>query len=270
MRGWIYSLGFFVSSLSFADVSFIHSIKEMKSHTEEKENILVVFDIDDTLTILSDPAFHSTNFKIHHANAFKEMMSSLNPRERHLAFTMPLLTTASDLIEIDASQVIDELQNRGVKTIALTAAMGGEIEGVSIEDRRIAELNRVGIDFSRSFPDISEMIFSGFKAPMIGRGPFFKLGVILANENDKGDVLVAFLKNIEWKPDLILFVDDRIEHIHAVQRAIRDFYPEIECRGFHYQTDHVPYAKVESEQFSKQWADMAEKAIELLAKENGK
>ncbi len=269
MRGWIYSLGVFVTSLSFADVLSIHSIKEMKSHAEGKENVLVVFDIDDTLTILSDPAFHSTNFKIHHASVFKEIMSPLNPRERHLAFTIPLLTTASDLIEIETSQVIDELQNRGVKTIALTAAMGGEIEGVSIEDRRIKELNRVGIDFSRSFPDISEMIFSGFNAPINGRGPFFKLGVILANENDKGEVLVAFLQKIEWKPDLILFVDDRIEHVHAVQKAIGEFYPEIECKGFHYNTDHVPYAKLESEQFSKQWVDLAEKAKELLQNESG-
>lgn len=268
MRWWIYSLGFFVSSLSFADVSSIHSIKEMKPHAEEKENILVVFDIDDTLTILSDPAFHSPNFKIHHASVFKEIMSSLNPKERHLAFTMPLVTTASDLIEIDTPEVIDELQMRGVKTVALTAAMGGEIEGISIEDRRITELNRVGIDFSRSFPDVSEIVFADFKASLIGRSPFFKKGVIFTNENDKGDVLVAFLKNTKWKLDLILFVDDRIEHIHAVQRAMRDFYPEIECKGFHYKTDHVPYAKIESEEFSKQWTDLAIRARELLAGEN--
>ncbi len=50
---------------------------------------------------------------------------------------------------------------------------------------------------------------------------------------------------------------------------MREFYPEIECKGFHYNTEHVPYAKLESEQFSKQWVDLAEKAKELLQYESG-
>lgn len=263
----IFSLIVFIASYAFADIEHIHSIKKISHHTEGKKNVLAVFDIDDTLTILSDPVFHRPNFKTHHADAFKEIMSSLTPKQQLLAFTMPLLTTDSDLIELETSKFIQDLQSQGVKTIALTAAMGGTIEGFSIEDRRIAELKRVGIDFSSSFPEITEMEFVDFKPPLLGRRPLYKGGILLTNENDKGEVLVAFLKSIPWKPSLILFIDDRIEHIHAVKRAINIFHPEVEFKGFHYQTDGVPYCKTDIENFSKKWITLAEKAKELLIEE---
>ncbi len=266
MKKWIYSIAMLAMPCIFAEVISISSIKELEPHTLQIDQMLVVFDIDDTLTILNDPAFHRPNFKIHHAQTFNEIMTDLNGEEKLLAFTMPLLTTPSDLIEEETPQFISELQTRGIKTIALTAAAGGEIEGMSIEDRRINELSRVGIDFSRSFSDVSEIVFSGFNTPIFGRVPFFKNGVILTNENDKGVVLIEFLKNITWKPELILFVDDRAEHVYAVKKALAVSYPDIKFKGFHFQTEKAPYQNVHTEHFSKKWTELAQLAQEITAK----
>lgn len=246
------------SSSAYASIAPIDSIQELRAHTEESNNVLVVFDIDDTLTILEDPAFHRTNFRNHHAAAFLEILSTLSEKEVILTFSIPLLTTGSNLIEKETPEFIEKLHENGIRTIALTAAMGGEIDGVSIADRRIAELQRVGVDFSKSFPHLSEMVFSGFKAPLFGGHPLFKKGVILANDNDKGLVLAEFLKAIDWRPDLILFIDDRIDHIHAVKRAMEAFCPAIECKGFHYQTKHVPYEQIGREDFTKKWLEIVE------------
>lgn len=145
--------------------------------------------------------------------------------------------------------------------------MGGKIDGVFIEDRRHAELSRVGIDFSLSFPDVAEIVFTDFNAPVLGSYPLFKNGILLTNDNDKGEVLVRFLKILAWKPTLIVFVDDRIEHLLAVARALQLYYPEITFIGLHFQTDRVNYEDTNVEHFSAKWREHVKKAKEILAKD---
>jgi uncharacterized protein DUF2608 len=247
-----------------AEIVPIFSISEIDIGNEANlDDCLVVFDIDDVLTVLDDPAFQRPNFKAHHSDSFKAVMAPLNKVEQALAFTMPLLTTPSKLIETDAPEFISSLQKRA-KTIALTAAMGIEIDGESIEDRRGAELKRVGIDFSISFPEIPETAFPGFNPPVLGRDPLFKNGIILTNENDKGKVLEQFLKTISWKPRLICFVDDRKEHVTAVLESLKIHFPEICVRGYHFQPDRVPYSSAKQEDFKAKWEEVAQKAKELI------
>ncbi len=266
---WVSSfLLFFAPLYCFSHIQTIHSIAEMDMFVKGNNQKLVAFDIDDTLTILSDPAFHRPNFKIHHATLFVKLMEPFSPEERMLAFTLPLLTTSGDLIEKEAPHFLAKLQKqKNIKTVALTAAMGGKIDGVSIEDRRFAELKRVGIDFSFSFPNLAETVFIDFRTPLMGSLPLFKNGIIFTNENDKGEVLVKFLKTIPWKPDEIIFVDDRIEHLQAVEKALHLSFPEIAFTGLHFKTNPAVYKNTDAEQFSKVWLEHAKKAQQILRRE---
>lgn len=261
---WVYFLVVFSFGYLYANIAPLYSIKDLHQHIQNHNHILVVFDIDDTLTILSEPAFQRPNFKVHHADTFNKIISPLSEKEKLIAFTLPLLTTPSDLIEKDTSSFIEALQKNGIKTIALTAATGGRLAGVDIEDHRIEELKRVGIDFSKSFTEMSETAFAGFPIAEIGKSPFYKNGVILANEQDKGLVLGEFLKTIPWKPDLIIFVDDRIEHVQAVQNGLAIFDPHIHFKGFHYQNPTANYKMVEPELFNNKWIEVVEQTKQSL------
>ncbi len=261
---WVYCLVVFSSGYVCANIAPLHSIKDIHQHIQNHNHVLVVFDIDDTLTILNEPAFQRPNFKIHHAGTFDKIMSPLNEKEKLMAFTLPLLTTPSALIEKETPAFIETLQKNGIKTIALTAATGGKIAGIAVEDHRIAELKRVGIDFSKSFIGMPEIVFVGFPTTEIGRSPFYKNGVILANERDKGLVLVEFLKTISWKPDLIVFVDDRIEHVQAVQKGLAGFDPHIHFKGFHYQAHTIDYRMVDPETFNNKWIEVIEQTKQSL------
>lgn len=241
----------------------IQSIRQMNLNEAADDETLVVFDIDDTLTILRDPVFQRPNFTTHHRASIKEVFAGVAPEVEALAFTMPLLTTESDLIEADAPQYISSLQGR-VRTIALTAAMGGSIEGASIEERRASELRRVGIDFSTSFPEITELAFAGFDQPVIGHPPLFNRGIILTNDNNKGEVLVQFLNNIAWRPKRIHFVDDRDEHLLKVQNALLAHFPTITFTGYHFQPQNAPYTNTTTEHFETQWGKVAVKAQEVF------
>ena len=264
------SLKSLILSLFLAPLSLLASIVSIGSITEISQldlgdhEVLAVFDIDDTLTILQEPAFQRPNFRTHHAKIFSEIMDALSVEEKLLSFTLPLITTSGELLEIQAPEIIRNFQSRGVKTLALTAAMAGKIQDVFIEDRRLSELSRVGIDFSSSFPEIHEAIYPNFQASMIGTYPYFKKGVIFTNDHNKGAVLVEFLKTLSWTPTLILFVDDRHEHLDAVEKALTHFNSEIQFKGFHIQIDPSCYKKTDAENFRNQWMDCIEQAKQIL------
>lgn len=242
----------------------IQSLTEMPLFEEESQNILAAFDIDDTLTVLQEPAFQRPNFKGHHAELFIQLTASLSPEEKHIAFTIPLLTTPGELVESHSPLVIQELQRKGVKTIALTAAPAGNYLGTPIEDRRIAELRRVGIDFSVSFPEMEETLFLHFKPPIWGSLPLYKEGVIFTNDIDKGLVLIEFLKTLSSLPKEIVFVDDRVEHLHTVERALQTYYPEIQFHGFHIQPNPSFYKETDAQNFKEKWMECIEWAKEFL------
>lgn len=259
----IFLISLAIPSLLLAKIEPIYSIKELES-IEVRDNTLAAFDIDDTLTILHEPAFQRPNFKTHHSQLFSEIMETLTIEERLLAFTLPLLMVEGDLIEAEAPAIIKQLQNKGVKTIGLTAAMACRIESSYVEDRRIEELKRVGIDFS--FCELQDT-YTNFKTPILGSYPLIKNGIIFTNDNDKGEVLIEFLQTLMWQPTLIVFVDDRIEHLHSVEKALATYYPHIEFRGFHFQPDRIPYQETSPENFLAQWLKCMTQAKEILEKQ---
>ena len=262
---WI--LTFLAPLYCFASIKPIHSIREVEHAMHEGSNVLVVFDIDDTLTILTEPAFQSPNFKVHHSAAFSSLMNSLNEELKFLAFSLPLIVSPSHLIEPHTPSIIESLQNKGARTIALTAAPAGDIGGVLLEDSRISELRRVGINFASSFPQVSEIFFTNFEAPS-GGYTLYKEGVLFANVIDKGAVLVEFLKSIDWQPDLIVFIDDRIDHVIAVEKALAAFRPETPYKGLHFQMDHGRYTTTDSENFRAKWDEMVEIGKKIASKGN--
>jgi hypothetical protein len=261
---WIGSLIFLLGSVqSVAAIEPIWSIEEVEFGESERHDTLLIFDVDDTLTILREPAYQRPNFKHHHAELFFQLMHPLDTVERVVAFTLPLLTTPSDLIELQTPEKIQKLQLEGMKVIALTAAMAGEIDKVFVEDRRIAELRRVGIEFS--FHELPTQVLPNFECPIYGRPPTFKEGILFTNEVNKGEVLVAFLKTLAWSPKHIVFVDDRLEHLHTVEKALAEYDSEIRYQGFHFQSDPSCYQHVEPETFEQKWAEVADKAKEILS-----
>ena len=115
----------FIAFSSFGNIVTINSITEIPIETDSF--VLTVFDVDDTLTVLSEPAFQRPNFKTEHAAIFEGLMEPLGKIEKIVAFNLPLLMTGSELIEAKSPEIIKEIQKKGGKVIALTAAMAGKL-----------------------------------------------------------------------------------------------------------------------------------------------
>ena len=248
------------------EIVTIDSIREMEEYLPPEGIVLVVCDLDDTFIVLENSIFQIANFRDQFPADFKATMSEFNLKEQALAFTLPLLTTPAKLIEPDSPKSIERMQARpNTRVVALTAAMGWGLKGLTIEDTRIQGLADVDIHFSKSFTDMpSERTISGdFEDLTIGRRPFFKDGVIFTNNQKKGLVLDNFLETLPSLPNCIVVVDDKKEHLENIKDAMKK-YPQIKVIALHYKTNPNIYGQTDVETFKRQWKRMGYLARKIL------
>lgn len=130
------------------------------------------------------------------------------------------------------------LQSKHIRTIAFTACPIGACSIVaSIEDWRIRHLKKNQFDFSSAFPEFPKLELKIQGDPLsrfydLQRFALFKEGVLFCNGNHKGPALSAFLAAIKWKPSKIVFLDDRLDFLQSVEKALQK--EGIEFIGLHY------------------------------------
>jgi hypothetical protein len=197
-------------------------------------------------------------------------VQGLSLHERLLVPNLVLVDYSSLLIESQIPAILDDLKQKNIKVIALTAAMTGTLKGVQIEQKRCDELKRLGIDFSSSFESHSSFYLHELKS-FQGRFPMFYHGILLTNGdarkgdeiNNKGEVLIAFLKRINWFPKKILFVDDKIDHLKSVEKSLTDLDPSIAFTGVEYSGASKIGQAITEEEFEKKWQDLSKQAKAL-------
>jgi hypothetical protein len=180
--------------------SFAEALPELENLPSDT---LVIFDLDETVVVSRD--------------------ESLPP-----ALTLPPVLTEPFL-----ANLINDLQRKGLKTVALTNSMTFLNEGDSSQEEfRTKELLQVGIDFSKSFQQF--FIFNTLPIRN-GHYPLLSKGIIYTNGVSKGQVLSAFLEKMKGrlKPSLIIFFDDRLNNILDVKKTAEE--NNIKYIGFYYK-----------------------------------
>lgn len=114
-------------------------------------------------------------------------------------------------VEKQTPQLISDIQGKGVITMALTA------RPIDLADSTINQLKSIGIDFSQH--SISNRTVS---VPGENIAKFYKGALLVGPKNNKGTVLVKFLKMIKAKPVKIIFVDNKQHHVDNVEKALAD------------------------------------------------
>lgn len=213
----------------------IRSMVEIEPFIDD--TTLLVFDLDNTLiepvgNLGSDQWFYFLIRKYTEIDRLGEKEAA--------ARAMDLWNKAQWLVEVKAVEpltpnLIRRQQDRGIKTMGLTA------REPEIADRTLEQLERIGVRLGRSTVHEAER-----KA---GGGALFKQGILFVGEGrDKGEALLGFLREIQYAPAKVLFVDDRRKHVVSVERALAG--SGIDYLGFRYgATD----AKVE--QFNRDTED---------------
>lgn len=185
---------------------------------------LVMFDVDETLIVpkdaISKPCVRGV---------LNELVKEVLEKEalgEHL-YSLMYLKMEFEIVDPQVVQVIKALQSKNIKTIAFTRMNTGRCGAIpSMEDWRLKQLKDHGIDFSPAFPQFEELSIGSEKPSL------FKQGVLCANRQDKGPVFMGFLKAIQWKPEKVLFIDNRLDYLESVEASLK--HSGIEFLGFHY------------------------------------
>lgn len=257
------TLNFFVC---YAEITPVENMKEVFDvFTNADAKTLAVFDVDMVLVQPSDPAFQMPNMK-HYSAIAKRIIKEL-PSDKQMMF-FSLMTTGSDPILIDEKtpQFLDQLMQRGIPAIALTANLTGEFGSIpNMEQWRVNGLKHFGIDFSRTAPYKSPLLFNNLSSYRDNFSAYLE-GVLIVNGTvvSKGEAFISFLDKSGFHPNKVIFVDDREENLKNLEEALQKFDSSIEYQGFHYTgAQKYPSKAISEEEFESSWQKLANEAISL-------
>lgn len=235
MRTFYLALTFLFTSFLSANLVTSSSMDDIfQKMSDINEETLVIFDIDETLTMTKNPLFQRPNVT-EHKELYKEAFKHLSSDQKQLLINLSLQDRETVLIEKGVIRHINRLQEQNVRVIALSACLTGKFNGeLDLAKWRIRELNRLGVDLKKSFVQVAAFEFSDLKM-MYGTYPTFEEGIICANgtKNSKGEVLAEFLKVINFQPKKVIFIDDRVENALSVEEEMEK--RKIPCQSFLYK-----------------------------------
>jgi hypothetical protein len=199
------------------------------------EQTLVLLDVDDTLIKPSDQIFHPKARPLWE-NLNQSILKNPeivpdNKYPKRYLFSQMLLRTDFSVVDPKIVSIINDLKKRNITTIGFTKMHSGLLGAIqNVADWRIDQLKKHQIDFSDNLAHLSDLECS---LPDINvTPPYFKDGILFANKLAKGPALAAFLEFFDKKPKKIIFLDDRLDYLQSVEKALEG--SSIEFIGFHY------------------------------------
>lgn len=261
-------VGIFIMTLSLSpakghhhSIITVNSVYEVKIHLDQaNQDSLIFFDIDSTLTTPSDPYLRRHAIK-RHKTIYDNLLTPLTPNQKRIFNHLLVIDSPSQLVEEDWPTIIKELQEREIKTLALTAAKTGPISSIlpSFPNWRYSELERLGIHFSTAFP--GTVLFKDLE-DFGGDFPGIEKGIVYCgHQASKGDLLLHILSAIKFTPALIIFVDDKRENLESLSDAIQQSFPSLHFIGIHYTgMEQIENPLTEEHIFHKKFHTLTEKA----------
>jgi hypothetical protein len=180
------------------------------------ENVLVVFDIDNTLLAMEQGLGSDQWYKWQKSLEHEKPCSDLLVGDLLETQGALYYASAMRLTQPNAAQQVAELQNAGLKVIAVTS------RGPDFSLQTFRELRRNNISFWTSALPPAR----GYSEPFIPEGgeheALYQDGVFLTAGQDKG-VMLKFLLAYPGvtQPAVIVIVDDDLHKLEAVMKAFK-------------------------------------------------
>jgi phosphoglycolate phosphatase-like HAD superfamily hydrolase len=256
---WAIALVCIVTVCSFtARATVVEGNKMADALASADKDTLVVFDIDSTIleaaqTLGSDAWYYTVRDRwiaegMDKAEANKKILDQWREVQRE---------TKVLAVEPGTPDLIKKLQDKGIKTIALTA------RGFEIADVTAKQLLSIGVDFGRRSLGMKDF---GVKSK--GGDARYRKGIVFCGglKIDKGLILNAVLAKARLSPKKVIFVDDKKYNVDAVDGALKSKGIDCNCVRYgaadqSYKTYNQAVADVEMEFFGKILSDDAAGAI---------
>lgn len=113
-----------------------------------------------------------------------------------------------NLVEEITPRIIARIQNTGIPTMGLTA------RPTTFLEKSLDQLQSLEVPLHKHTVSKKSMKLE------LDDVAFFKKGVLAVGNNNKGKVLVEFLKRLSLHPKRIIFVDDKVKNVTNVDDAL--------------------------------------------------
>ncbi|HBY05947.1 MAG: hypothetical protein UV38_C0002G0301 [candidate division TM6 bacterium GW2011_GWE2_42_60] len=227
VRG-VFFLTLFCYSFLGQAIREVDSLSEVTALVEKlPSQVWVFFDIDNTLfqvlaEEVSEPWFES-QIKV-------RLICGKNIKEAKTEVLL-LVAAAQDrasvrLVDDKTLECIAFLKSHNVHIFALTARTGSMLADATF--RQLRELGISFVDASGAstiwnrYHDFSE----------IGHDVFYQNGVLFVDGKDKGVVLEHFFEYVGCRPEHLVFIDDSLRNLQAVENAAQRLSLPCDCLHF--------------------------------------
>ena len=202
------------------------------------KDTLVIFDVDNVLIMPSNDNDFRHPYR---AQLWQSITNRLMQKKIEYLDSKIICVAKHILVEKRIIKIFDYLKLQQIPTLALTAMGTGKFGIVEKkEDLRIKQLNNVGISFLPLTPFKGEQLLPRLKnTNMIvpnsnDKGiPMLKSGIILTAGIDKGIILECILRQYDYYPKTIIFVDDYMGNIESLKKLCINL--NLNFYGFHYK-----------------------------------
>ncbi len=201
-----------------------------KSIPDLNHRDLVIFDYDKTLLTVKDALLQTCGKKCLCVR-LQQKAPYLSGEEIEKLISLILLQREPLVIDTRSLEIIQAMQNKGIKVIVLTALRTGRFGYIpKTEYWRLQELNAHGYDFHYAFPDIDFLEFNEYTHEP--NPPVLVEGLFCAGSVSKGEALYTFFMKTGYRPRRVIFVDNAAGHHDSVEKWVRRM--KIPYLGYHY------------------------------------
>lgn len=207
-----------------AQIHEIDGLNQIMRYVENEQPDLVLFDIDDTL--LHGLTKEATN-KWFCARMKELMDSGLSSREAAEqilpTYTAAQCSTRVEFIDLDAPVVLQKIREKNIHTLVITTR--GRKAQIDATLRQFSDL---GLSFKQDTDTLNRTF-------MFDNMPGYTCyidGIIFCDGNKKSIILAEFFNKINYTPKHIVFIDDELGNILALEALAKRL--GIRFEGFHF------------------------------------
>jgi hypothetical protein len=213
----------------FADIAHVSDMRNLGIYLDKADaSTLVLFDVDDVLIVPTQAYCFKHPIRKKYVRILQQKYC---PSHVKYLFSYVFKKRTVRLVNKEITFLMEKLKKRRIPTSALTAWWTGPFGTIPhMEEIRLKELKDKGICFKDISPFQKNTQWDSLKTT--DGIPMVKDGIIFTALQDKGFILKEVLKVYALKMKKILFIDDSLKQIYAVQKACKDLH--LSFTGIHY------------------------------------
>ena len=244
--GVIQALDMDTSDLADVTTDVLHLLEKTS-----KENILVIFDIDNTILAMEQGLGSDQWYEWQKGLGEKNPCNPKNVGDRFAAQGALYFVSAMRPTQEDGANQVKAIQGLGVVVISLTS------RGMDFQLQTFRELRRNNFSFSYSAFGPAGGYDEPFMPVENGRLSLYEDGVFLTAGQHKGQMLYALLeKTATPMPAVIVMADDKQKNLDAMKETFSAL--NVPIHAWHYTGEDVNVRGFDPDQANAQWQSIEE------------